>query len=160
MEARIMHPEILLIALLLIAHPSPSVTVAVDRGWYSPGDQVTIHIFTNASTFQNGTWLWLYIDKPDGRNAFFAQLTAINQTVVWIIPPDAPDGTYTVTVTWDHRYTQTGFTVQAQPVPEFSPFTTVVMLFAAAVATIAILRWKASASIAAPTAHPGPHMLC
>jgi len=139
-----MYP-IILIMLVMAAQVSPVVTVTADRGWYSPGEAVTIQIqvvMTENPT--NMTWLWLYIDKPDGHNAFFAQLEAINQTITWQISPDAAEGTYTVTVTWDHRYSQTGFIVEGQPIPEF-PFAPLVLIVAAAIAFLALPRRQASA---------------
>jgi len=150
-----MHP-IILIILLAVAQASPAVivTVSTDRGWYSLGESVTIQIqvvMTENPT--NMTWLWLYIDKPDGHNAFFMQLNATNQTLVWNIPADAPAGSYTVTVTWDHRYSQTGFTVEGQPIPEF-PFAPLVLMVATAIAFLAVSWRKASARSETPVAHP------
>ena len=150
-----MYPIILIILLALTqASPAVIVTVSTDRGWYSPGESVTIQIqvvMTENPT--NMTWLWLYIDKPDGHNAFFAQLEAINQTITWQIPPDAPEGVYTVTVTWDHRYSQTGFIVEGQPIPEF-PFTPLVLIVAAAIAFLALPRRQASARSETLVPHP------
>lgn len=139
-----MYP-IILIMLVMAAQVSPAVTVTTDRGWYSPGEPVTINItvvMTDNPT--NMTWLWLYIDKPDGRNALFMQLHAVNQTIVWDIPAEAPEGGYAVTVTWDHRYSQTGFIVEGQPIPEFS-FTPLVLIVATAIALLALPRREASA---------------
>jgi len=141
-----MHPVILII-LLAVAQASPAVmvTVSTDRGWYSQGESVTIQIqvvMTENPT--NMTWLWLYIDQPDGHNAFFAQLEAVNQTITWKIPPDAAQGAYTVIVTWDHRYSQTGFIVEGQPIPEF-PLAPLVLIVAAAIAFLTLPRRQASA---------------
>jgi len=139
-----MYP-IILIMLVMAAQVSPAVTVTTDRSWYSPGESVTIQItvvMTDNPT--NMTWLWLYIDKPDGHNALFMQLHAVNQTIVWDIPADAREGAYTVTVTWDHRYSQTGFIVEGQPIPEF-PLAPLVLIVAAAIAFLTLPRRQASA---------------
>ena len=92
--------------------------------------------------------LELYIDGPDGRNVYHAdlQLSDLPTTIAYTIPEDSPGGLYTVTVTWDHQYVRTGFTVAGQPVPE-SPFPFAVMLFAFTVAILAVSRRKASASV-------------
>ena len=135
-----MYPTLILVALLVIAQTNPSVTVSLDRGWYSPGESVTILmqvVMTDNPT--NMTWLWLYIDQPDGHNMLFMQLNPVNQTIRWGIPADAPEGAYTVTVTWDHRYVETGFMVQAQPIPEF-PFAPLVLILAAAAAVLTLQR--------------------
>jgi len=148
-----MYP-IILIMLVMAAQVSPAVTVTTDRGWYSQGESVTIAIqvvMTENPT--NMTWLWLYIDKPDGHNAFFAQLEAVNQTITWQIPLDAAEVSYTVTVTWDHRYSQTGFIVEGQPIPEF-PFTPLVLIVAAAIAFLALPRRQASARSETLATHP------
>jgi hypothetical protein len=141
-----MYPIILIILLALTqASPAVIITVSTDRGWYRPGESVTIQIqvvMTENPT--NMTWLWLYIDKPDGHNTYFAQLDAVNQTIVWDIPIDAPLGTYTVTVTCDHRYSQTGFIVESQPIPEF-PIAPLVLIVATAIAFVALPRRQASA---------------
>jgi len=148
-----MHPVILII-LLAVAQASPTVTVSTDRGWYSPGESVTIQIqvvMTDNPT--NMTWLWLYIDKPDGHNALFMQLDPVNQTIVWNIPVNATEGTYTLTVTWDHRYSQTGFIVQAQPIPEF-PVASLVLILVTAIAFLAISRRQANARSETLAPHP------
>jgi len=148
-----MYP-IILIMLVMAAQVSPAVTVTTYRGWYSLGESVTIQIqvvMTENPT--NMTWLWLYIDKPDGHNAFFAQLEAVNQTITWQIPPDAAEGAYTVTVTWDHRYSQTGFIVEGQPIPEF-PFAPLVLVVATAIAFLALSRRQAGARSEALATYP------
>jgi hypothetical protein len=61
------------------------------------------------------------------------------------LPQDEPDGPYTVTVTWDHRYVETGFVVESQLVPEF-PFAFLVLILALAIASAAISWRKASLS--------------
>jgi hypothetical protein len=137
-----MYPAFFLVALLVIAQAAPIVTVSVDRSWYTPGESVTIAIqvvMTENPT--NMSWLWLYVDKPDGHNALFMQLDPVNQTIVWNIPVNATEGTYTVTVTWDHRHSQTGFVVEGQPIPEF-PVAPLVLTVAVATAVIAISKGK------------------
>jgi hypothetical protein len=138
-----MHPAILLIAVLLMTQATPTVTVATDQGWYSPGDQVTVQVTARGMPW-NET-LWLYVDEPDGRNLYFAELPANGGTINLTLPQDAADGSYTVTIMWDHRYVQTGFIVQSQPIPEF-PFPLVVLLLAVATAVAAISWRKTGAS--------------
>lgn len=151
-----MHP-ILLIALVMVAQVSPTVTVSTDRGWYSPGDQVTIHISTTSMAL-NDT-LWLYVDKPNGHNLFFTELSAGGGIVIVALPQDAPDGTYTITVAWDHRYVQTGFVVESQPIPEF-PVAPLVFLVAIASAFAAISWRKASASAKTPASDTRACLVC
>ena len=147
----------LIISILLLTQVTPVVTVTTDRGWYSPGDQVTIEI--SAAGFNSGEQLWLYVDKPDGHNLYFAELPADGDTVVVRLPQDAPDGTYTVTVTWDHRYIETGFIVETQPIPEF-PFPLVVLFVAFTIAFAAISWRKASASAKTIATHTGAYRVC
>ena len=151
-----MYP-LFLVTLVMVAQVSPTVTVTTDRGWYSPGEQVTVHVST--AGFASSDHLWLYVDKPDGHNLYFMQLFACGGTIIVMLPQDAPDGSYTVTVTWDHRYIQTGFVVESQPVPEF-PFASLVLILAVAVATLAISRRKASNSAETVAADPRAHVLC
>ncbi len=151
-----MHP-ILLVALVMIAQVNPSVTVSTDKGWYSPGEQVIVRVSTTG--FVSSERLWLYVDKPDGHNLYFTELSACGDTIIVTLPQDAPDGPYTVTVTWDHRYVETGFVVESQPVPEF-PFTFLVLILALAVASTAISRRKASTGAETIALHPRAHMLC
>jgi len=134
-----MNPAVLII-LLLIAQASPLVSVTTDRTWYAPGEQVQITITVGN---MDAPWLWLYIDRPDTHNVFFAKLRSRSQTVTWNIPLDAPEGTYTVTLTWDHRYIQTGFTVEGRPIPEF-PVASLVLIVAT-IAFLAISRRQAGA---------------
>jgi uncharacterized protein YceK len=136
-----MHP-FLLVALIVVAQVSPCVTVSTDRGWYSPGEQVIVRVSTTG--FISSERLWLYVDKPDGYNLYFTELPACGDIIAVTLPQDAPDGTYTVTVTWDHRYVETGFIVESQPVPEF-PFSFLVLILALAVASTALSRRKARA---------------
>ena len=135
----------------MVAQASPLVSVTTDRTWYAPGEQVQITITVNNT---DEPWLWLYIDKPDRHNAYFAPaLEPRTQIVVWDIPANATEGTYTVTVTWDHEYAQTDFTVQAQPIPEF-PIAPMVFFLATA-ATVLALSWrKTSARSETLTPHP------
>ena len=151
-----MHP-ILLVALVMVAQVSPTVTVSTNKGWYSPGEQVIVRV--SATGFTSSERLWLYVDKPDGRNLNFTELSACGGTIVVTLPQDAPDGPYTVTVTWDHRYVETGFVVESQPVPEF-PFTFLVLILALTVASTAISRRKASTGAETIALHPRAHMLC
>jgi len=151
-----MHP-ILLVALIMVAQVSPTVTVSTNKGWYSPGEQVIVRVSTTG--FTSSERLWLYVDKPDGRNLNFTELPACGGTIVVTLPQDAPDGPYTVTVTWDHRYVETGFVVESQPVPEF-PFAFLVLILALAVASTAVSRRKASVSAETVAFDPRAHMLC
>jgi len=151
-----MHP-ILLVALVMVAQVSPTVTVSTDKGWYSPGEQVIVRISTTG--FVSSERLWLYVDKPDGHNLYFTELSACGDTIIVTLPQDAPDGPYTVTVTWDHRYVETGFVVESQPVPEF-PFAFLVLILAIAVASTSISRRKASAGAETIAFDPRAHMLC
>jgi len=145
-----MYASLLILALSLL-QISPTVAVATDRTWYSPGDEVTIQVSTTGMP-ENQT-LWLYVDKPDLRNWYFGQLPANGTTVTLVLSADAQDGTYTVTVTWDHRYVQTGFIVEGQPIPEF-PLAPLVLIFATAIAFLALPRRQASARSEALATHP------
>jgi len=145
-----MYASLLILALSLL-QISPTVAVATDRTWYSPGDEVTIQVSTTGMP-ENQT-LWLYVDKPDLRNWYFGQLPANGTIVTLVLPADAQDGTYTVTVTWDHRYVQTGFIVEGQPIPEF-PLAPLVLIFATAIAFLALPRRQASARSEALATHP------
>jgi hypothetical protein len=149
--------HILLVALIVIAQVSPSVTVSTDRGWYSPGEQVIVRISTTG--FISSERLWLYIDKPDGYGLYFAELSACGDIIVVTLPQDAPDGTYTVTVTWDHRYVETGFIVESQPVPEF-PFAFLVLILALAVTSATVSRRKASTGAETVALDPRASVLC
>jgi hypothetical protein len=82
-------------------------------------------------------------DAPE--NIDKARQAACGDTIIVRLPQDVPDGIYTITVTWDHRYVETGFVVESQPVPEF-PFAFLVLILALAVASAAISRRKASLS--------------
>jgi hypothetical protein len=127
----------------------------VDSTFHIPGEKVVVEVCA-CWVPENYTDLPLsvYIDGPDGRNQFFLDLT-FNQlpvTIAWDIPENATTGQYTITVTWDHHYLQTGFIVEAQPIPEF-PFPLLVFLVAFTVASAAVARRKASASPETPSAH-------
>lgn len=141
-----MYASLLILALSLL-QISPTVTVATDRTWYSPGDEVTIQVSTTGMP-ENQT-LWLYVDGPDGRNWYFDQLPANGTTLALVLPADAQDGTYTVTVTWDHQYVETGFIVESQPIPEFS-FAPVVFLVAITIATLAASKSNRLAMLRIP----------
>ena len=123
----------------------PVVSVMTDRGFYSPGDQVTITI---SATGTEGSYLWLSVTKPDGHNLYYSRVT--NATVIIQLPPDAPNGTYTVMVSWSHRYVETGFVVESQPIPEF-PFAPIVFLFIIVVALASVSRLGPSKDVR----HPG-----
>jgi hypothetical protein len=143
----------LLLAALLLSQTGPVVGVTVDNPFPNPGDTITITICAcNPAKNQN---LELYIDRPDGRNVYYAdlQLSDLPRTIVYTIPEDSPGGLYTVTVTWDHQYVQTGFTVAGQPVPE-SPIAQLVFFIAIAFATLALSRRKASARSTTLAPHP------
>lgn len=143
-----MNPTVLILLAFLVAQASPLVTVSVDRAWYSPGEQVAILVHIEASADMNSTYFWLYLDGPDGRNILFTELYALNETALLItysIPANATEGMYTVTVTWDHQYAQTGFMVQAQPIPEFPSVSILVLTFAAAATFLTIPGRKTGA---------------
>jgi hypothetical protein len=151
-----MYASLLILALSLL-QISPTVAVATDRTWYSPGDEVTILVSTTGMP-ENQT-LWLYVDGPDGRNWYFGQVPANGTTLGLVLPADAQDGTYTVTVAWDHRYVQTGFIVESQPVPEF-PFAPLVLIFAFTIAFATVSWRKASARAQASASDSGAHRIC
>ena len=148
----------LIISILLLTQVTPAVTVTTDRAWYAPGEIVSIQVVVLGPF--NDT-LDIYVDNPEGRNiwylccqlAFAGEGTGFIWTFNVTIPPDAPLGAYTVTVTWDHRYVETGFIVEGQPIPEFS-FAPLVLIFAFAIAYAAILGRKASARAQASNSHP------
>jgi len=150
-----MYAALLILALSLL-QVTPTVGVGTDRTWYAPGDEVQITItFFNS----NLTQVWLYVDGPDGRNLYFnrIQLTdySTRAIVVFVtLPEDVGDGTYTVTVTWDHQYVETGFIVESQPIPEFS-FAPVVLLLAVTAALATLSRRKAGARTSAPANDSG-----
>jgi hypothetical protein len=149
----------LFLAALLVSQTNPAIGISLDNPFPNPGDTVTVTVCAcRRAGNQN---LELYIDGPDGRNVYHAdlQLSDLPTTITYTIPEDAPGGLYTVTVTWDHQYVQTGFTVAGQPVPEFA-FPFAVMLFAFTVAPLAISWWKTGARSQAPTAHPRARVLC
>lgn len=143
----------LFLAALLLSQTGPVVGVTVDNPFPNPGDTITITVCACSPTRNQS--LELYIDGPDGRNVYHADLqpSDLPATIAYTIPEDTPGGLYTVTVTWDHQYVQTGFTVAGQPVPE-SPFPFAVMLFAFTVAILALSRRKASASAPSIVSHP------
>ena len=143
----------LFLAALLLSQTGPVVGVTVDDPFPNLGDRITITVCA-CSRAENQS-LELYIDRPDGRNVYHAdlQLSDLPTTIAYTIPEDTPGGLYTVTVAWDHQYVQTGFTVAGQPVPE-SPFPFAVMLLAFTVAILAISRRKASASAPSLGSHP------
>ena len=147
---------VILIALLACTGAGPSVSVTVDSAFYSSGEKVVVEVCA-CWVPENYTDLPLsvYIDGPDGRNQLFMDLTfsQLPVTIAWDIPENATAGDYTVTVTWDHHYVQTGFIVEGQPIPEF-PFPLVVFLVAIASAYAAVSRWKTSARPEALATHP------
>ena len=107
-----MHP-VFLILMLALAQTGPQVTVTTDRSSYAPGDQVQITVC--ASGLGNDTLsLWLYVDKPDLHNLYFAELPISGGVVDVSLPEDAPGGLYTVSVTWGHQIVETSFTVVIQ----------------------------------------------
>ena len=105
-----MHP-ILLVVMLALMQTVPQVIVTTDRASYSPGDSVRITV--TSAGLENDT-LWLYVDKPDLHNLYFTELAAPGGVFVVVLPQDAPDGNYTVTVTWDHQVSETSFIVMTQ----------------------------------------------
>lgn len=151
-----MHP-LFLVILVMVAQVSPTVAVSTDRAWYSPGEQVTIHVSTTG--FASSERLWFYVDKPDGHNLYFTELSSRGGTIVLKLSEDASDGSYMVTVTWDHHYIQTGFIVQSQPIPEF-PFPLAVLLVAFTIAFATLSRRKTSTSAKTATSHPRAYIVC
>lgn len=147
------------LSLLLLTQTNPAIGITVDNPFPNPGDTITITVCA-CSPAENQN-LGLYIDRPDGRNVYHTDLqsTDLPTAIAYTIPEDSPGGLYTVTVTWDHQYVQTGFTVAGQPVPEF-PFPFAVMLLAFTIATLTISRRKASARSTTLAPHPRAHVLC
>ena len=119
-----MNPAILLVLILLVGQTvaSPSVSVSLDRTFYSPGDSVAIVVTVLAPTRINATLLWLYVDRPDGSNLYYTDLPVTNTTVVIDLPVDAPNGTYTVSLDYGHQMVETCFVVQDYPIPEAPSF--------------------------------------
>jgi len=148
-----MNPTVLII-ILLIAQASPLISVTTDRTWYAPGEQVQVMVRVDNGTLTST--VWFYVDKPDGRNLYFTyvDVTFVSATgFIFTLPSDAPEGMYTVTVTWDHQYAQTGFMVSAHPIPEF-PVASLVLIVATAIAFFAISRRQASARSETLAPHP------
>jgi hypothetical protein len=127
----------------------------VDNPFPNPGDTVAITVCVCLMPKGWNDSLELSIDGPDLRNVYHTDLqhSDLPTTIAYTIPADSPGGLYTVTVTWDHQYVQTGFTVAGQPVPE-SPIAQLVFFIAIAFATLALSRRKASASAQALASHP------
>ena len=118
-----MHP-LFLILMLALAQTGPQVTVTTDRSSYAPGDQVQITV--SASGLGNDTLsLWLYVDKPDLHNLYSAELPITGGVVDVLLPEDAVQGMYTVTVMWSHQEVETNFTVAVQTQTQ----TTTTMMF-------------------------------
>jgi len=110
---------LLMVLLLLSSQVAPTVAVSTDRTWYAPSEQVIVHISIDGPVgnwSDPPVWVWLYIDGPDLRNVYFLQLwfNELPCDVGWEIPTDALEGTYTVTVTWDHQVSETSFIVMTQ----------------------------------------------
>jgi hypothetical protein len=144
----------LFLAALLLSQSGPVVGITVDNPFPNPGGTITITICTCLAPQGWNDSLWLSIDSPDGHSLYYQELGTgyLTTTIPYKIPQDAPSGFYTVTVTWDHQYVQTGFTVDAQPIPEF-PFPLPVFLVAIAAATLAISRRQATARFKTLTTH-------
>jgi hypothetical protein len=142
------------LAALLLSQAGPVVGITVDNPFPNPGDTITITICTCLAPQGWNDSLWLSIDSPDGHNLYYHELGAghLTTTIPYKVPQDAPGGLHTVTVTWDHQYVQTAFTVEAQPMPEF-PSPLVVFLVAIAAASVAISRRQASARSKTLAAH-------
>jgi hypothetical protein len=144
----------LFLAALLLSQAGPVIGVTVDNPFPNPGDTVSI---TVCACLMPQAWndsLELSIDGPDARNVYHTGLESADlpATIVWTVPTDSPGGLYTVTVTWDHQYIETGFAVMGQPVPE-SPIAQLVFFVAIAFATLALSRRKASARAQTPAPH-------
>jgi hypothetical protein len=133
----------LLIALLLLTQTSaPCVGLAVDNAFPNPGDTVTITICACSITEDPSTPVYFAIDGPDGHNVQHLDLTFndLSIQIPWTIPLDSPGGLYTVMVTWDHQYVQTGFTVLGTPVPEVPYWAPMPILLCVLVATCVLTR--------------------
>jgi hypothetical protein len=145
----------LFLAALLLSQAGPVIGVTVDNPFPNPGDTVSITVCVCLMPQAWNDSLELSIDGPDARNIYHADLQSADlpTTIVWRVPTDSPGGLYTVTVTWDHQYIETGFTVMGHPVPE-SPIAQMVFFIAIAAATLAISRRKASTSAPALASHP------
>jgi hypothetical protein len=143
--------------VLVLAQSSPVVSVSIDRASYSPGDQVLVTVRVAGGTLNSR--LWLYVDKPEGHNLHFAELPASGGEVRVTLPVDAPPGFYTVIVTWDHQYVETGFIVEGQPIPEF-PITPMVFIIAFAIATLATSRRQASTRTKTSPTDSRTHIPC
>jgi hypothetical protein len=144
-----------LVAVILLAtQTSPVIGISVDNPFPNPGDTIAITICVCIAPPSWNETLWLSIDSPDGHTLNYTELGIVNATITipYRVPQDAASGLYTVTVYWDHQYVQTGFTVDAQPIPEF-PFPPVVFLVAIAAATLAISRRQATARSKTLTTH-------
>jgi hypothetical protein len=133
----------LLIALLLMTQVStPCVGLAIDNAFPNLGDAVTITICACSITEDPSTPVYFAIDGPDGRNVQHLDLTFndLPIQIPWTIPVDSLSGLYTVTVTWDHQYVQTGFSVLGNPVPEFPHWVPVSVLASVLIAICLLTR--------------------
>ncbi len=126
----------LMILPLVAARPTVAITVNADS--YMQGTTVYLTIDISHA---NDEYYWLYVDGPDGHNILFKGLGQLKGNAVFKeevqIPLDAPVGTYTATITWNHALVQTIFEVT--PIPEF-PIAVAVSLFAALAISVIILR--------------------
>lgn len=106
---------------------TPSVTLHLDKSQYSPGELMTLRVDV-AGDFGNESYLWLTVDQPNLLNFLAEPIPIASQTYFITLPPNQQPGTWTVTVTWDHHYTQAFFTETATPIPEFNSLAAVTFM--------------------------------
>jgi hypothetical protein len=114
-----------------------TVTVTTNSANYTPGQTVTIMILTSGSV--NDT-MELYLDQPDSHNLIYAYLGSGSQNYTFTLPDSAQVGTWTVTVTWDHEFARTTFTVSATAVPEYPGKSAATILALAIIMALGVLR--------------------
>jgi hypothetical protein len=118
--------------------PTPvTVTVATDSANYMPGQTVTIIILTSGGVNDS---MELYLDQPDNHNLIYAYLGSGSQNYTFTLPDTVQVGTWTVTVTWDHEFARTTFTVSATAVPEYPGTSAAPILALAIIMALGFLR--------------------
>jgi hypothetical protein len=134
--------HILLALLLLTQTPAPAIGISVDNPFPNPGDTITITVCACKMPQDQTMSLYFAIDRPDGHNVQYRDLTFndLPIEIPWTIPLDSPGGLYTVTVTWDHQYVETGFTVMGNPVPEVPYWAPMPILLCLLLATWVLTR--------------------
>lgn len=138
-----MYIQGIFIALILaVVAQGPPVLVTTDRAVYEPGDVVTITVQVQQPL--DDLELWVYVDQPNlnNLNAICLWNPQPNTALIWPmkLPADAQTGQWTITVIWDHHFTQTSFEVTGNPasIPEFSGLATVA--FATLAMSMILLR--------------------